>query len=102
MGKISYKDYVIEFSNVSLNYCLYRKISYQKIGSGTKEKPNGEFAERLDALAYDMPIEYLIKKIISLETETGTQDVESLESFLKMYNEVWAEIRDFFKSTKTV
>lgn len=55
--------------------------------------------ERLDALAYDVPIQHLIKKIIALETEATIEDVQTLETFLEQYKAVWKEIKEFFKNS---
>ena len=99
MIKVRYKQFVIEPSQMSYQFDLSEEINYQKIGTGTREEPNGESAIRYDNLGYDMTFEKCVEKIVKILASEG-EDIMEIQELLSRYEAIFKEIKEEFKSVK--
>lgn len=99
MKKFTYKHYTIIPSQKGMAFDLRETTTRQKIGTGDRSKPNGEFYEGEDTISYDMPFEYVCERIISIETAKG-ESVEPITSLLEEYKKEKQELLAYIKLIK--
>lgn len=78
-------DYTIEFQQTSGAYNLFENYITEK------------FNNRVRYICFDMPIPYCLRKIAEYETAQGGKDVDTLESYIKRYEDVSEKILNEFK-----
>lgn len=93
MNPIRYKNYEIEISSVSGQYGL------RKLGEAVRKK-TGEKYESKSPIAYDVPLDFAIKRIIELEANEN--DNESLQELITAYKAILLDLKGHFSKLKTV
>ena len=93
MNPVRYKNYEIEISSVSGQYDL------RKLGEAINQK-TGEKYESRSPIAYDVPLDYAIKRI--MELEANENDNESLQELLTTYKVILSDLKGHFSKLKTV
>ena len=92
MNPVRYKNYEIEISSVSGQYDL------RKLGEAVNQK-TGEKYESKTSIAYDVPLDYAIERIIKLEVNEN--DNESLQELLATYKVILEDLKGHFSKLKT-
>lgn len=99
MKQFKYKEFLVIPSPISYQFDLWEEVNYQKIGDGTKEKPNGEMAVRKESHGYDMTFDRCIEKIITIEATKG-EDTSELTSLILSFKEILEDIKQEFSKVK--
>ena len=99
MKKFTYKQYTVVPSQKGIAFDLLISVVRQKLGTGTKQDPNGETYEGQEIISHDMPFEYVCDRIISIETAKG-ESVEPITSLLQEYKKEKQELLTYIKSIK--
>jgi hypothetical protein len=92
MKPIRYKNYEIEFSHISDKYTL------SKLGLSVNKK-TGEPYETITPIAYDLPFDYIIRRII--ENEANEKENETLQDLISSYKDILTDIKSHFSNFKT-
>lgn len=99
MKEFKYKQFVITASPISYQFDLWEEVEYQKIGTGTKENPNGELATRRTSHGYDMTVPRCIEKIVTLEV-MKEESVDELKQISSQFQKVLDSIQQEFSKVK--
>lgn len=94
-----YKEYVITPAQFGERFHLQRTIERQRIGTGTPQKPNGDKYEDLEDLGYDFQLDWLLEKIVLLET-AKSKDTKDIDTLVKAFAKEKKELMDFWLKNK--
>jgi hypothetical protein len=92
MKPIRYKNYEIGLSPVSGKYTL------SKLGVAVN-KVTGENYESIRPISYDLPFDYIIRRII--ENEANEKENETLQDLILSYKDILIDVKNYFSNFKT-
>lgn len=90
--KIQYKNYLLSPTDNG-RWDFLKAETRQKIGTGTKNAPNGEFYPAEIIIGYDMRMESIVQEIVEREAVKSLGDLivgfnEYFEQYVKCKNEL--------------